>query len=129
MIRVRTVIRRQKVSGKDGMLVYNGAKEFELGIGVYHLVETDAPEGYILKEEPVVITVTESGVTYEEGTTLSRDGGITIEKKVYVLKVSNTSGYALPASGGPGTALFYMLGAVMVLGAGVLLAVMRKVRE
>jgi uncharacterized surface anchored protein len=50
-------------SGDDGVVSHEGETVFELGTGVYHLVETKAPDGYIAKAEPVVITVAPSGIT------------------------------------------------------------------
>ena len=36
--------------------------------GTYHLVETQAPEGYFLSTDPAIITVSEDDVSYDEGT-------------------------------------------------------------
>ena len=116
------------VSGKDGILVKDGLTEFSLPIGVYHLVETKAPDGYNLKAEPVVITVTTESVTYEEGTSLSSDRrGVTYdsETSVYLLKVTNTSGYELPESGGMGTVVYTAAGS-MLMAAGALLFIARR---
>ena len=117
------------VSGKDGILVKDGLTEFSLPIGVYHLVETKAPDGYNLKAEPVVITVTTESVTYEEGTSLSSDRrGVTYdsETSVYLLKVTNTSGYELPESGGMGTVVYTVAGTMMVTAGALLLAARRR---
>jgi LPXTG-motif cell wall-anchored protein len=94
----------------------------ELPIGKYYLVETKAPDGYNMRTEPVIITVSKTSVTYYDGTTLSQSGaGISQIGDVYQLKVTNDEGVALPNTGGPGTRLFTVLGAVLTLGAGVLL--------
>ena len=96
-----------------------------LAYGKYYLVETAAPAGYILLSEPVEITVNGSGVTYNQSdSSLSRSNNGVIhqnETDPYTLTVTNNHGYELPSTGGPGTRIFYLLGSVLVLGAGVLL--------
>ena len=37
------------------------------------------------------------------------------------IRVWNSQGYALPSTGGSGTALFYLLGGILLSGAGILL--------
>lgn len=65
----------------------------------YYLEETKAPEGYnLLKDEKEVSL----------GTTTSID-------------VVNQSGTVLPSTGGIGTTLFYVIGAALVLGSGILM--------
>ena len=117
-------------SGTDGFLKDNsGISLFELPIGKYHLVETTAPAGYILKVEAVVVTVTSSDVTYNEGSSISSDGdGKSYDPatKVYTLKISNSSGYELPSTGGIGTTIFYVVGGVLVLAALVILVTKKR---
>ena len=40
--------------------------------------------------------------------------------------IVNQSGTALPSTGGTGTKLFYLIGAILVAGAGILLTARRK---
>ena len=94
----------------------------ELPIGKYYLVETKAPDGYIIRTDPVVITVSKTSVTYNDGTILSQSGsGISQIGDVYQLKVTNDEGIALPNTGGPGTRFFTILGSILILGSGLLL--------
>ena len=61
---------------------------------------------------------------YEEHTSLSEGRtGITQDSdtNVYTLAISNSSGTALPATGGPGTRLSTILGSILVAGAGLML--------
>ncbi|MBQ9249523.1 MAG: hypothetical protein IJ179_04050 [Oscillospiraceae bacterium] len=84
-----------------------------LAHGEYRLVESQAPAGYLLKTAPVEITVTADGVSYQEGSSLSQDGnGLEYDPAngVYTLTVTNSTGYELPATGGPGTLLHLLLG-------------------
>ena len=78
-----------------------------LADGTYHLVETEAPAGYNPLTAPVPVTVAGSST---DTTKLS----VTAE-------VENKTGTTLPTTGGMGTTIFYVLGAVLVVGAGVLL--------
>ncbi|HEY4599751.1 MAG TPA: prealbumin-like fold domain-containing protein [Cerasibacillus sp.] len=71
----------------------------DLKIGKYQLVETNAPEGYRLLTKPIDIE-------------------ITCENLDVQIEVENSkSGWELPRTGGIGTALFYSLGALLMLGA------------
>ena len=112
-------------AGADGLLRDgSGSTVFALPAGSYHLVETEPPEGYDPKAEAVTVTVTASDVSYDEGTTLSGSGtGVSYDSssKVYTLLISNSAGYALPSTGGPGTHFFPVLGTVLIAGAGALL--------
>ena len=120
------------VSGSDGMLKDNlGSTVFDLPIGKYHLIETYAPSGYIIKETAVVVTVGTTDVTYDEGTNISSNGsGKTYDAntKAYTLKISNSAGYELPSTGGPGTSFIYLLGSILTAFAGAGLMMRRKRR-
>ena len=72
----------------------------------YELEETVAPEGYNLLNENVSVTVAAENNT--------------------VVDVANQTGVELPSTGGIGTTIFYALGAVMVIGAGVLLVAKKR---
>lgn len=88
-----------------------------LGNGSYTLTETKAPEGYIAMTESVTVTVN------------STNNDATVNDNKYVsggVEVTNEAGTALPSTGGIGTTIFYVIGAVCVLGAGVLLVTRRR---
>ncbi len=112
-------------SGEDGYLAYGELKELELRKGVYDLVEITPPKGYYKKSQDVRITITDSDITYDEGTTLSDSGdGVLIDTpetgKTTIL-ISNSTGVELPYSGGIGTRLFLIVGGILVFGAAILL--------
>ena len=72
----------------------------------YYLEETVAPEGYNLLADKQEVKVDAANNT--------------------VADVLNSSGSELPSTGGMGTTIFYALGAVLVLGAGVLMVTRRR---
>ena len=132
-------------AGKAGMLAKDGRTIFELPKGVYHLVETKAPDGYQLRATAVVITVTGeadsedkdfvpgslNGVNYKEGTVLSSDGSgekYEADTQVYTLKISNATGRALPSTGGSGTRCFTLAG-LLLMAAAVLMYLKLRIRR
>ena len=91
----------------------NGVAQFDgLEDGVYELIEVEAPAGYNLLTSPVVVTI--AGDDADETT-------LTAEKTV-----ENNSGAQLPSTGGIGTTIFYVVGSIMVVAAGVLLITKKR---
>lgn len=91
----------------------HGAASFDgLADGTYYLVETKAPAGYNPLTAPVPVTVAGSSTD--------------ITKLSVTAKVENQAGTLLPSTGGVGTTVFYVLGAVLVLGAVVLLVTKKR---
>ena len=105
-------------TGSDGTFAVSGLDE-----GEYFLIEVTAPAGYnkLDEEQPVTITSTSAsaGATLENALTSGTNGSTHTE-------VKNNQGSVLPATGSIGTTIFYVVGAVLVLGAGVLLVARRK---
>ena len=94
----------------------NGAASFDgLANGTYYLVETKAPAGYNPLTAPVPVTVAGSSTD--------------ITKLSVTAKVENQAGTLLPSTGGVGTTVFYVLGAVLVLGAVVLLVTKKRMSD
>ena len=93
-----------------------GAASFKgLADGTYQLVETKAPAGYNQLTGPQEVKVA---------------GSTTDTTKLSVeAKVANSAGTLLPSTGGIGTTIFYVLGAVLVVGAGVLLVTKKRMSQ
>ena len=83
--------------------------------GTYYLKETEAPKGYNLLKAPQKIEI------LEDGTIKLNDAVNTGD-----VKVKNNSGTLLPSTGGMGTTMIYLVGAVLVVGSGIVLASKRR---
>ena len=91
-----------------------------LKAGTYYLKETKAPDGYNLLKKPVTITIDSEGKIYVDGSGEVNNGDV---------RVQNNSGTLLPNTGGVGTTMIYLIGGVLVLGSGVVLATKRRVKN
>lgn len=90
-----------------------------LDADTYILTETATLSGYNLLDDTITVTISDTGaVTYKlTKSTGNAEGSIT---------VVNKTGSLLPSTGGAGTTIFYVLGAILAVGAGVLLVVRRR---
>ncbi len=95
----------------------NGKFEFVgLDEGSYKLRETEAPAGYnkLAADIDVIITSTYDEAALTATYEINEEAPATIE-------VENKTGSLLPETGGIGTTIFYIVGIVMMLGAGIIL--------
>lgn len=127
-------------SDENGLFKVSGLDD-----GTYWLKETKAPDGYNLITDPIKIeikatTVNDQDWTAMEGpadaltaleikvtvgsTTTSGNGDT--ESGIVATDIKNNKGAELPETGGMGTTIFYVLGAILVLGAGGLLIARRR---
>lgn len=99
--------------------------------GEYKLVETTVPAGYN-KAEDLTFTVT---ATYDTDaadpelknlTVTPETAGFVVTSEDITGKILNESGAVLPSTGGAGTTLFYIIGSILVIGAGVILVTRRR---
>lgn len=98
----------------------NGKIEIDgLDSDTYYLREIKAPDGYNKLASDVEVVIT--GATKGENDTLTY--------KTLVAEINNQSGAELPSTGGIGTTIFYIVGAVLVLGASVLLVTKRRMNN
>lgn len=127
-------------TGTEGKFVFNG-----LGPGNYILSETTVPEGGYNRSADILITVTagekdpathtitctvtkkyigNEDVTDEDADKLNNGTGVPGEGAA--IQVVNKTGTLLPSTGGIGTTIFYAVGAALVVGAGILLFVKKR---
>ena len=107
----------------------NGAAKFQgLDSGTYYLHETEAPAGYNLLKRDVEITITATYGT--DGQIVSCTAASTADGQYQKDQpIENKSGTLLPSTGGIGTTIFYIAGAVLVIAAGVLLVTRRRMNK
>lgn len=118
-------------SDTDGVFVINGVDSL-----AYYLKETTAPSGYDLLPAPesVAIDATFSGqslatlkCTIERNAVSSTDEDL--EQGIAKGNIHNNPGEILPTTGGIGTTIFYIVGGVLVLGAGAAFVMKRRNEE
>ena len=94
----------------------------------YYLYETKAPEGYNLLSKPVEFHITDE--YNEDGSELKAGSPIvTVDGNVadtMSFNVVNQSGAELPSTGGIGTTIFYVVGGLLVVGAGIVLVTKKR---
>ena len=122
------------VSDNDGLFRVIG-----LDAGDYKLKETKAPGGYNLISKPIDFTITattnndqkwngqpESALTNLEITVNNKTTSGNTSTGIVNMNVENKSGSTLPETGGIGTTIFYVVGVILMLGAGVLLVTKKR---
>lgn len=103
------------IVGDDGKVTFSG-----LGEGKYTLTETTPPAGYNTMD-PKSFEISFDRTKKEFGVT----GGLT----TLVATIENFSGSLLPSTGGIGTTIFYVVGAILVIGAGVILVAKKRMSQ
>ena len=100
--------------GTNAGTTYQQVEFKGLEAGTYNLVEVTAPKGYNLAaaEEFTLTAPTEK---------LSDTSTLTVS-----YSVKDKKGAVLPSTGGIGTTIFYIIGAILVIGAGVVLVTRRR---
>lgn len=91
-----------------------------LDAGTYYLHETKQPDGYNKLTAPVTVVIAEDGTITVNNAALPTPGLVEIENK---------TGSLLPSTGGRGTTILYVLGALLVLGSSVVLITKRRMKE
>lgn len=128
---------KQITTPPDGVIVVKGVKT-----GSYDIKEIKAPDGYNRLTTSVIVNATKTSETTTSKTVyLDENGDPTDEITETVVKVElaniaatavvvvNKAGTELPSTGGMGTTVFYVLGAVLVLGAVVLLVTKKRMSD
>lgn len=118
----------EMTTGEDGKISFK-----DLGAGEYILTETVTPEGFNTLD-PIKIVITFEGpdsvndgsetctwtMTWNDNPVAPNNNGI------FAQDVINQSGSLLPSTGGIGTTIFYVVGGILVIGAGILLVAKKR---
>lgn len=119
---------RLAMTGEDGIteITTNNTGKFSIqGLkpGTYWLEETAAPKGYNKLAKRIKVVINDDGTLIVDNK--DRDENNSLINQV---NVENKTGTVLPSTGGAGTTMIYLIGAVLVLGSGVVLATKRRVK-
>ena len=98
-----------------------GVTVLGLGAGDYTLTETEPPAGYIKTLRAIKFTAGRDGTVTYTNAADNPEPKVKPANDNKQYTVQNEPGAALPNTGGPGTTLIYLLGSILILGAGVLL--------
>lgn len=122
----------------NGVIVVKGVKSKS-----YEITEVTAPDGYNKLTAPVTVEAVKTGSTSTHTTVYLDKDGNKVDESAKVTEVNvnidtiaatavvvvNKAGTELPSTGGMGTTVFYVLGAVLVLGAVVLLVTKKRMSD
>lgn len=97
----------------------------------YHLKEVTPPDGYEPMKETVLFTINKEFGTDStlKSVSITIDGGTSdgaVASGSVTGSINNTKGTVLPTTGGIGTTIFYIVGGVLVLGAGAAFVMKRR---
>lgn len=107
----------------------------DLGEGTYRIATTeDTTTTKVIKAGTAIIKGLDGADKYYLKETKAPDGYniLTVQKEVTMsnadqtIEVENQAGSVLPSTGGMGTTIFYAIGAILVIGAGVVLVSRRR---
>ena len=114
-------------TGPDGLAAFFGLKD-----GDYYLVEIESPAGYNGLDKPQKVTLQGTDADTAAGKAENVADGLfpfsMDSSSDSYANVLNQTGSVLPTTGGMGTQLFYILGGVLVLAAGVVLVSRRRMK-
>lgn len=96
-----------------------------LDVGTYYLVETKAPEGYSICK-PIKVEITATHAENEAGTEANATIKVNNVENGTDVTVENFKQSLLPSTGGIGTTIFYVIGGILMVGAGVILVSRRR---
>lgn len=141
-----SLFKKVKVNGKDELelvevkkILSTNAEGTEFGFaglddGTYVLRETKTPDGYnSIEDQTFTISAKhdENSDDYPKLTELTGDKIIKLvipKKGELIADVINNKGSVLPSTGGAGRVAIYVIGAILVLGGGIVLVTKKRVR-
>ena len=119
---------RVAMEGETGVEMEGGTFRIEgLDNKTYYLEETTAPTGYNKRTARISAETTTTTAPATTSTTEGEGESATTTTTVHIdYKVENNKGTTLPSTGGIGTTIFYVVGSVLVIAAGVLLVTKKR---
>ncbi len=131
---VDALVSIELTTGTDGKISFK-----DLGAGTYTLTETVTPDGFNTIKPITIVIGFEAPSDVTDGTekckwTMSWNGtpisdvpeGGTEGTGIFAQDIINNSGSLLPSTGGIGTTIFYVVGGILVIGAGILLVAKKR---
>lgn len=119
-----------------GLDVNNGTDAVPGTVGTYYLEEITAPLGYNLPDQAFKVEFTKTqdgeGTNPVKYTFSAKVDDVAVEVSddlTATATLTNSAGIILPGTGGIGTDIFYVAGAVLLVGAVVLLITRRRMRS
>ena len=110
--------------------------------GAYSITEVTAPNGYNKLLSPVTVNAVKTGATTTNTTFYLNENGQVVDTETDIkveysndklaataVLIVNMTGTELPSTGGIGTTIFYVIGGILVLGAGVVLVAKKRMRR
>ena len=97
---------------KDGNIVVTGIDD-----DTYTVTEISTLDGYNMVDAPATVVVGLDGTATGDGVNNN------------TLTVVNYSGTTLPSTGGMGTTVFYIIGGILIVGAGIVLVARRRMKK
>ena len=111
--------------------------------GTYYLYEQDWSEQYNIPDEPFEVVVDATTLFTQDDYTNAaaaltaltgsvggvEDEGADVTDGIVSGTIENNKGSQLPSTGGIGTTIFYVVGGVLVVGAGVLLVTKKRAKD
>ena len=119
-----TIPKVEKVTPQTGEISFD-----KLPLGTYEIAETELPTGFVrtgdgafyirITKDGVARIIKDAELTPNEWQTVPKDDFVELVDSTATVK--NTPGRPLPSTGGAGTALYYVLGSLLILLASALL--------
>ena len=107
---------------QDGTYTLNGTFTFtDVPVGFYMIDEIHLPDGYVQMLGKPTFEVKNQGGSFKVELLDAPEGMVRVIDNTAMIIIANEPGSALPSTGGPGPAMLYMIGALLVtLAAGLL---------
>lgn len=112
-------------SDTNGVLTFTG-----IDMGTYYLEETKAPDGYNLLSGDVTVVINKNAANNGYVATVDlHSATVAADDLTVTASIANSTGTMLPETGGTGTIIFIVVGAVAVIGAGLFLVTNKRMSK